>query len=55
MQFLKDYLVRLGPNSMFVQAALRMHGLRRGYGVEFGKDAILLHKGEREMILSKAQ
>ena len=54
-QFLKDYLVRLGPNSMLVQGALRMHGLRCGYGVEFAKDAILLHKGEREMILSKAQ
>ncbi len=55
MQFIKDYLVRLGPNSVFVQAALRMHGLRHGYGVEFGDDAIMLHKGEREMILNKAQ
>jgi FkbM family methyltransferase len=55
MQFVKDYLVRLGPNSVFVQAALRMHGLRHGYGVNFTKDAIKLCKGEREMILNKAQ
>jgi len=55
MQSVKDYLVRLGPNSVFVQAALRMHGLRHGYSVEFANDAITLHKAEREMILNKAQ
>ena len=54
-QFLKDYLVRLGPNSVFVQAALQMYGLRHGYSVEFANDAIILHKAEREMILNKAQ
>lgn|ERR1035437_6226639 len=55
MQFLKDYLVRLGPNNILVQSALRMHGLRHGYRVEFAHGAIVLHKGEREMILNKAQ
>jgi FkbM family methyltransferase len=55
VQFLKDYLVRLGPNSVFVQAALRMHGFRHGYTVEFANDAIMLHKAQREMILNKAQ
>ena len=55
MQPLKDYLVRLGPNSVFVQTALRMHGLRHGYSIEFANDAIMLHKAEREMILNKAQ
>lgn len=55
MQLLKDYLVRLGPNSVFVQAALRMHGLRHGYSVGFANDAIMLRKAEREMILNKAQ
>jgi FkbM family methyltransferase len=55
MQPLKDYLVRLGPNSALVQAALWMHGLRYGYSVEFANDAIMLRKAEREMILNKAQ
>jgi FkbM family methyltransferase len=54
-QFLKDYLVRLGSDSVLVQAALRMHGLRRGFSVEFANDAIMLHKAKREMILNKAQ
>ncbi len=55
MQFLKDYLVRLGPDSALVQAALRMHGLRHGYRVEFANDSIILRKDGQEMILSKAQ
>jgi FkbM family methyltransferase len=55
MQFVKDYLVRLGPNSVLVQAALRVHGLRHGYNVTFTKDSIKLRRGEREMILNKAQ
>jgi FkbM family methyltransferase len=55
MQFLKDYLVGLGPNNVLVQSALRMHGLRHGYSVEFTNDAIRLRKAEREMILNKAQ
>jgi FkbM family methyltransferase len=55
MQFLKDYLVRLGPNNLLVQGALRMHGFRHGYRVAFANDAIMLRKDHREMILSKAQ
>ena len=43
-QSLKDYLVSLGPNSVLVQAALRMHGLRHGYSVGF-KRAIILPQG----------
>src|ERR1700733_4815908 len=55
MQFLKDYLVRLGPNNLLVQGALRMHGLRHGYRVEFVNNAIILRKAQREMILNKAE
>jgi FkbM family methyltransferase len=55
MQFLKDYLVRLGPNNVLVQSALRMHGLRRGYRVKFQHDSIVLSKAEQEMILNKTQ
>ena len=55
MQFLKDYLVRRGPNCVLVQTALRAHGLRHGYRVGFTDDAITLRKAGREMILSKAQ
>jgi FkbM family methyltransferase len=55
MQFLKDYLVGLGPNNVLVQSALRMHGLRHGYSVGFVNDAIQLRKAGREMILNKAQ
>jgi FkbM family methyltransferase len=55
MQFLKDCLVRLGPDSVLVQAALRIHGLRHGYRVEFANDAIMLRKAHREMRLNKAQ
>src|SRR5208283_1817681 len=55
MQFIKDYLVRLGPNNALVQAALRMHAFRHGYSVDFAKDAIVLRKARREMILNKAQ
>jgi FkbM family methyltransferase len=55
MQPLKDYLVRLGPNSVLVQAALRMHSLRHGYSIGFANDAITLRKVKREMILNKAQ
>src|SRR5208282_5380432 len=55
MQFLKDYLVRLGPDSVLVQTALRMHGFRHGYSVGFANDAIMLRKATREMILNKAQ
>ena len=54
-QPVKDYLVRLGPNNVFVQSALRMHCLRHGYRIEFSNDAIALRKLEREMILNKAQ
>ena len=48
MQSLKDYLVRLGPNNVLVQASLRMHGLRHGYSVGFTKDAIALRKASRK-------
>ena len=55
MQFLKDYLVGLGPDNVLVQSALRMHGLRHGYSISFVNDAIHLRKAGREMILNKAQ
>jgi FkbM family methyltransferase len=55
MQFLKDYLVRLGPDNVLVQTALRLHGFRHRFRVEFAKDAIALRKDAREMILNKAQ
>jgi FkbM family methyltransferase len=54
VQSIKDYLVRLGPNSVLVQASLRMHGLRHGFSIGFTKDAITLRKPGREMILNKA-
>lgn len=55
MQSLKSYLVRLGPNNLLVQSALRMHGLRQGYRVGFSDHSIVLRKAEREMILNKAE
>ena len=54
-QSLKDYLVRLGPNHVLVQTALRMHGYRHGYDVEFPEDVIVLRKADRHMILNRTQ
>jgi FkbM family methyltransferase len=55
VRWAKDYLVKLGPNNVLVQSALRMHGLRSGYGVTFAKDTITILRDKRKMILNKAE
>jgi FkbM family methyltransferase len=55
LQFIKDVLVRLGPDNALVQAALRLFGRRQGYEIEFANGCILLRKADRELILNKAQ
>ena len=54
-QTIKDVLVRLGPNNVLVQTAIRMYVLQRGFRVEFPEDVIVLRKAEREMILNRTQ
>lgn len=55
MQLIKDYLVRLGPDSALVQTALRLHARRHGYRIDFADNCIILDKAERKLVLSKAQ
>jgi FkbM family methyltransferase len=55
MQFVKDYLVRLGPDNALVRTALRLLSRRHGYEIEFANNCIMLHKAERELVLGKAQ
>ncbi|HUX28649.1 MAG TPA: hypothetical protein VMV39_07665, partial [Terracidiphilus sp.] len=55
MQFIKDYLVHLGPDNALVRTALRLHARRHGYGIGFADNCIALRKGEREIVLSKGQ
>lgn len=55
IQRIKDSLVKRGPKSILVRAALRAHGLRHGYVVTFPNGTIRVRKDEREIILSHAQ
>ncbi len=55
MQFVKDYLVRLGPDNALVQTALRIHACRNGYEIGFANNCITLQRASRKMVLSKAQ
>ncbi len=54
LQFVKDYLVGLGPDNALVQTALRLHSRTHGYGLEFTNNRITVHKANRELVLSKA-
>ena len=44
VQFIKDYLVRLGPDNALVQTALRLHSRALGYGIEFANSRITVRK-----------
>ena len=55
MQFIKDYLVRLGPDNALLRMVLRFYAFRRGYEIEFANDRIVLFKAQRELVLNKAQ
>ncbi|WP_324667128.1 FkbM family methyltransferase [Mycobacterium canetti] len=55
MQFIKDYLVRLGPDHVLVRIALRLNARLHGFKIAYPNDCIALCKGDREMILGKAQ
>ncbi len=52
MQAIKDYLVRQGPNSRLMRAALQLSARLRGFRVVFGNDKIRLQQGNREVVLS---
>jgi FkbM family methyltransferase len=55
MQFIKDKLVRLGPDHVLVQAALRYHARRQGYKLEFDQARIQISKQKQIMFLPKSQ
>lgn len=55
MQFIKDYLVSLGPDNALVRAALRFHARRQGYQIDFHDSCITLRKAGCVMVLNKAQ
>ena len=55
MQFVKDYLVSLGPDNALVKAALRFHARRHGYGIMFADSCINIQRDKRKLVLSKAQ
>jgi FkbM family methyltransferase len=54
LQKLKDYLVSLGPDNKLTQTALRLHGRRLGYKLDFDDPTrIWLEKGNRRLALSR--
>jgi len=55
MQTIKDYLVRQGPDSILVHAALALYAHRRNFKIRFSQDCVSLLSGDREMILHKRQ
>lgn len=55
LQWAKQNLVSRGPGSALVRMALSVHARRRGFKLRFSKDSISLRKGQREMLLNKAQ
>lgn len=54
MQWLKNRLVKLGPDSKLVQTALRRHARKHGYQVVFTGSKIEIDKQDRRVMLSKA-
>ncbi len=55
MQAVKDYLVRQGPESRLMRAALRLNARLRGFQVLFQEGYILVRQGTREVILRTEQ
>jgi len=55
IQLIKDFLVRLGPDSPLVHAALKAHARRRSFEIRYSADCIILRKSGHEMVLGKAQ
>ncbi len=55
MQFIKDRLVRLGPDHALVRAALRWHASGRGFKVRVENSRIQISKQNRVMYLPKSQ
>ena len=55
VQFIKDHLVRLGPENALVRTALRLHARRLGFQIKFASDCVTLQKDMRSMVLNPAQ
>jgi len=56
LQSLKDVLVRLGPDSALVQAALSMNARVHGFRVSFTKQGLItIAKSDRVIVLDKSQ
>jgi len=54
MQVIKDLLVRLGPDSALVQAALCRHARKQSFNLAFERDQIRISRNGQLLILSKA-
>ncbi|MFB3815688.1 MAG: FkbM family methyltransferase [Terriglobales bacterium] len=52
MQALKNFLVRQGPDSALVRAALHLQARSRGFRLAFGGGAIRIQNGQREVVLN---
>ncbi len=55
VQVVKNLLIRQGPESLSVRAALSFHGRRRGFRMRFSRDAISFRRGNQELVLAPAQ
>jgi FkbM family methyltransferase len=53
LQLIKDRLVGLGPRSALVQAALKLHGSRCGFAIQFARGTISIRRRGREMVLGE--
>jgi FkbM family methyltransferase len=55
VQFVKNYLVKLGPNNPIVQTALRIHAKRRGFRLRFSPSTIDIKRENRSLLLNHQQ
>lgn len=54
IQTIKNHLVRRGPDSALVQAALKAYGRLHGFSISFLNDLVSLRKGNQDMLLAKS-
>jgi FkbM family methyltransferase len=54
VQLIKDYVVRQGPQSLAVRAALSAHAWASGFRMRFGDNVIAIRRGAREMVFAPA-
>jgi FkbM family methyltransferase len=55
VQFLKNYLVKLGPRNPVVQTALRIHAKRYGFQLGFSSSGIEVRRENRSLLLNNLQ